>query len=747
MIKPLLVIIFCFFCQYNFAQNSELKLLDEKNFEDYLPKKETKVYAAGRMLIDASEIPQNVHVIFRDEIARNGYSSLVDILKTLPEFRTSQPGSSQLGETFLSRGLVGNTYATILINGSPIKPLGAPGMPIGYQLPIKQAERIEIIIGPSSALYGSDAMAGVINIVISEVNKPIEVTSDILIGTGGQSEITTSIGGKLGKGKNVLSYCFYGNNKTIENYPLETSQFIVEDEITDNPYYMGEIDNVNEAVVRDIPHKSTLFGTTIGFRGFTLNSNFMYRQNHSALGASPNSISYANPGSSYGEYINHINLQYEKSLSKKWGAYLNTTYLDYKLDDNSNYTGVDHVLSNGLNFMYAESEDLRIEPVIKYKGKSLFFLVGSQLILTRGLGIQNFLGNPYRSNSVLETDSGLYVRNANGIDSSIEDLSKEIDNSDNSFSIFSQVFYQINKVNLIGSFRYEYPKSGNGVFNPNLGVVYKATKKINISANYAHAFQLPGLYYRSSNYYSASKKITLPNTPQSSFYVSLPFQKNNTVFEPEKLISFESNLTLSLNSNHSVKVKYFFQELSNSLFTETRTLYDSLKTPPPTGYFVGFYNRSSKSQLHGAQVSWYKKGKYIDFDLHTVYYSGAEEIDEVGSIDGYRSVPEYSIKGNVYWNFKKKNTLGLMFTWESDFINQVRVVKDELLKENTDAFYNIDVFYNRVLVKRLNGGIKVTNLTNSITKGVFTNWMDGTDFNYTPQLERWIVLSLSYRLN
>ena len=60
------------------------------------------------------------------------------------------------------RGLLGNSKTRILINGTPIRPFSQDGMDIGAQLPIRQADRIEIVLGPGASLYGSDAVAGVI---------------------------------------------------------------------------------------------------------------------------------------------------------------------------------------------------------------------------------------------------------------------------------------------------------------------------------------------------------------------------------------------------------------------------------------------------------------------------------------------------------------------------------------------------------------------------------------------------------
>ncbi|MFT4568451.1 MAG: outer membrane receptor for ferrienterochelin and colicin [Saprospiraceae bacterium] len=94
---------------------------------------ETKVISGSRSEQNLFDLPFTSHVITADEIAKNGYKTLVDALKHLPGIRVSQPGSALEGETFLMRGLQGNSYAKILINDVPIKPFVVPGMPIGAQ--------------------------------------------------------------------------------------------------------------------------------------------------------------------------------------------------------------------------------------------------------------------------------------------------------------------------------------------------------------------------------------------------------------------------------------------------------------------------------------------------------------------------------------------------------------------------------------------------------------------------------------
>jgi len=73
---------------------------------------EMNVISASRSSKKIGELPITIYVVTREEIIRNHYNSLIDILKSLPGMLVSQPGTGELGESFKLRGLIGNLYTT-----------------------------------------------------------------------------------------------------------------------------------------------------------------------------------------------------------------------------------------------------------------------------------------------------------------------------------------------------------------------------------------------------------------------------------------------------------------------------------------------------------------------------------------------------------------------------------------------------------------------------------------------------------
>ncbi len=119
------------------------------------------------------DVPVETILINRPEIERSNAQTVTEILKTVPGINTSGvddvfgSGSSRVRLQGLS---FNDGYGLILIDGQRVHGSGQSGAHGEYavglnQIPVAMIERIEVVKGPGSVLYGSDAIAGVINII------------------------------------------------------------------------------------------------------------------------------------------------------------------------------------------------------------------------------------------------------------------------------------------------------------------------------------------------------------------------------------------------------------------------------------------------------------------------------------------------------------------------------------------------------------------------------------------------------
>lgn len=129
------------------------------------------VTAAGyeQQLIDA---PASITVIGKEQLEGKYYRDVTDALQDIPGVSIEGGAGGKLESTSINIRGLGEEYTLFLVNG---KPLGASGdayyngfgsaTQVGWLPPLSAIERIEVIRGPMSSLYGSSALAGVINII------------------------------------------------------------------------------------------------------------------------------------------------------------------------------------------------------------------------------------------------------------------------------------------------------------------------------------------------------------------------------------------------------------------------------------------------------------------------------------------------------------------------------------------------------------------------------------------------------
>lgn len=125
---------------------------------------ETMVVTATRFQEPLSAILAPVSVVTREDIDRWQSTSVNDVLRRLPGVDIAQNGGTgQLSSVFI-RGTE-SRHVLVLVDGIRLNLAGVSGSADLSQFPVSLVQRIEYIRGPRSAVYGSDAIGGVINII------------------------------------------------------------------------------------------------------------------------------------------------------------------------------------------------------------------------------------------------------------------------------------------------------------------------------------------------------------------------------------------------------------------------------------------------------------------------------------------------------------------------------------------------------------------------------------------------------
>ncbi len=191
--------------------------------ESELVETSTIKVTATRSEKDLLDVPMSVSVITSEEIERRGSFDLVDILRSVPGIRvtdnTNSPAISIRGET--------PNQTVVLVDGVKVSSDYGVGE-FGNQLPFidpSLIERIEVIKGPASVLYGAEAMGGVVNIILKKGGtKPIQGSISTSYSSDRSASITTaSIFGALNKFKYRLAGT-YKNLGDLEYYHTDQEQ-------------------------------------------------------------------------------------------------------------------------------------------------------------------------------------------------------------------------------------------------------------------------------------------------------------------------------------------------------------------------------------------------------------------------------------------------------------------------------------------------------------------------------------------
>ncbi len=130
----------------------------------------------------AAESSLPVQTFSQKDIQKTGVTSVTDFIQQLPAMQGFTAASDSVGGggggiTTASIHDVGASYTLVLLNGRRIAP-ATSGTTIDLNsIPLAAVERIEVLTDGASALYGADAIAGVVNFILKKGQSPVEITA------------------------------------------------------------------------------------------------------------------------------------------------------------------------------------------------------------------------------------------------------------------------------------------------------------------------------------------------------------------------------------------------------------------------------------------------------------------------------------------------------------------------------------------------------------------------------------------
>ena len=150
------------------------------------------VITATKLETRAEQLGASVTVVPGDDVQRYHYETVEDVLRTVPGVEIRRSGSYGKVSNISIRGANAN-QVQVLVDGVRVKS-PTTGQADLSDISPDLIERIEVIRGPQSTLYGADAIGGVVNIITKKGKGPFSATVE---GGAGNYDTYTGRGGQL----------------------------------------------------------------------------------------------------------------------------------------------------------------------------------------------------------------------------------------------------------------------------------------------------------------------------------------------------------------------------------------------------------------------------------------------------------------------------------------------------------------------------------------------------------------------
>jgi iron complex outermembrane receptor protein len=468
-----------------------------------------QVYSASKHMQSASDAPSSVTVITADEIQKYGYRTLADILESVRGFYiTSDRLYSYVGVRGFGRLGDWNSRVLLLIDGHRINDnVNGNGM-LGTEFPVDVdlIERVEIIRGPSSSLYGAQAFSAVINVITRKPSKQKGVEISFAPASFGTYQGRASYAGQYRGVDMLLSGTFYNSQGRTLFFPQFNSPA------------------TNYGVTSDTDYENSQHVlATVSFHGFTLQG--LYSERDKGMPSTFFGTLFNDPRTQDIRNQQYVDLTYQHSISEKWGLMVRTSYDQSRLQGPQAYstglpdgsTTVDTYSSRG-GWWNGEA---KLSGTVLEKHK---ITVGTEITdtLRQDQGTYTPIGNifvPLPGTSVI---AALYGQDE---------------------------FAMTHNLILSAGLRYDHYSDFGQTTNPRLGLIYHLFHPTTLKLLYGTAFRAPEPFERAPDFG--------------------PFYENNLALKPETIRSFEGVVEQGLGQHFTLSGSVFRNSITDLITLET----------------------------------------------------------------------------------------------------------------------------------------------------------------------------------
>ena len=464
------------------------------------------VFSASKHEQKVTDAPAKISIVTAEEIARYGYQNLADIMSSLPGFHISNDRNySYLGVRGFSIPGDYNTKILLLINGHRLNDNIYDSMYLDttFPLDLDLVERVEVVRGPASSIYGSNAFFGVVNVITKSGRDLQGVQVAATAGSYQSYKGRLSYGQRFHNGFEVLfsASVFDSDGKSRLYYP----EF--DDPLTNS----GIARNGNDENFEN-------FFATIAYGDFTLTG--LYNDREKGIPTAPWGVEFNDSRTRTWDGNWYVDLLYEHTLTNNLEI---TARLFY---DVYNYDG-DYV------YDYRERAEDPADIIVN-KDRTTGKWWGAEIHLSR-----HFFSS-HRVTLGAELRDSLEQKQKNY---DLYGVWLDLDDDVDTWGLFFQDEWSISDHLILNAgIRYDDHDTFGSTTNPRCALIWSPRKNTSLKLIYGEAYRAPSVY---ELYYHDGYATTKPN-PQ---------------LEPETIRSYEAVWEQKINSNLRSSVSFFFNDI------------------------------------------------------------------------------------------------------------------------------------------------------------------------------------------
>jgi outer membrane cobalamin receptor len=506
--------------------------------------KEEKVELMDELVVGATKterlrsmIPASVTVITKQELAQSPERNLDEVLRQQVGIDITRRQGIAIGipARLDVRGVPGPNRTLVLVDGFPLNGSGT-GFVSLQQIPLETIERVEIIRGPYSCLYGANALGGVINIITKHGEGRPEVSA--LGGVGTYSWYQAGV--QSGGGHEKASYYAYGDTRRTRTYWFSTYELKETFNRIKNRSFIEE-QPANNRYYEDWRHVGNYTAALTDTTRLTLHTR--YFKNFTGLGLTDNLKQLNREEQDRGEtFFGGFTL---RSVPTERASLLLRGYFRHYTDELWNETSYLKSIfipfpppgrfitipAFGAGFFQAIYQDYFFEGQTSVR-------LGNHHTLTGGF---DFLNVSARFDPIVDAGKKTPFPGASFAKEGI-----------NTFAFYLQDEIQVGNFNLIPGIRVDKHSLFQVVVSPKLGISYKPIENLVLRTSAGRAYRAPSV-----------TELFRPEWNLNPFIRLRP----NPDLKPEYIWSVDGGLEYRITPSFRVSVDGFYNNMKNFIIT------------------------------------------------------------------------------------------------------------------------------------------------------------------------------------